>query len=100
MKTICVLLLLGGAALAKPKDRTVKLEKGTVVLPGDWFACATDQDCTIAMGPRECWKTMVPINKKFRKDAEKKMSPMCAGEELGGVVGGVGPSCKANECER
>lgn len=98
MRTVCLLLLLGGAALAKPKTRNIKLPKGSVELPGEWFACTKDADCDFAVGPRECNLVIFPINKQHKKDAEKKMSPLCAGEEVGGVIGGTGPVCKANEC--
>jgi hypothetical protein len=101
MKTITVGLLLfavSGIASAKPKDREIKLAKGTVVLPGEWFACTVDDDCDVAMGPRECWETMVPIHKKFKKAAEDKMSPKCGGEPPGGVIGGAHPICSHNEC--
>jgi hypothetical protein len=100
MRVLALVGLLAFASWARPntKGRRVELPKGTVVFPEEWFACDRDNQCTYAVGPRECWKTMVPINKRFEKSAVDKMSPLCGGKAEGGVLGAVAPACVAHQC--
>src|SRR5579859_3215102 len=100
MRAVVLVGLLAVVAWARPntKGRRVELPKGTVVFPTEWFTCDSDQECTYAVGPRECSTVLVPINKRFQKSAVDKMSPLCGGKKKDDVLGVLAAACVAHQC--